>query len=72
MKQMSNLGSIVCELSEPFEKLKIQWKKKGEKRTWFYLPKAEEYNPLDAQELCKWLMRCQLFRKNMVKDYQRI
>lgn len=37
-----------------------------------YLPKAEEDNSFDAQELCKRLMRFQLFCKDMIKYHQRI
>jgi hypothetical protein len=37
-----------------------------------YLPKTEEDNPLDAHELCKWLVGSQFLCKHMVKEHQRI
>lgn len=37
-----------------------------------YLPKAEEDNPFDAQELSKRFVWCQLFIKHMVKNDKRI
>lgn len=37
-----------------------------------YLPEREEDNPLDAQELCKRLVRCQLFSKQVVEKNQGI
>jgi len=46
-----------------------------QRKSWklsIYLPKAEEHYPFDAHELCKRLMRLQLFSKNMVEFHQRI
>ena len=37
-----------------------------------YLPEREEDNPFDAQELCKRLVRCQLFSKQVVEKNQGI
>lgn len=37
-----------------------------------YLPKAEEYNPFDAQKLGKRLVWLQLLGKDMVENYKRI
>jgi len=37
-----------------------------------YLPEREKDNPFDAQELCKRLVRCQLFSKQVVEKNQGI